>query len=51
MSVGYIVKFEFWANLLDFGQLSVNAQGVSERLGTLGAKRAFADVQLRERKG
>ena len=49
MSVGYILKFEFWANLLDFGQLGVNAQGVGERLSTFGAQLVVADVQLRAR--
>ena len=32
LSDGYILKFEFWANLLDFGQRGSNAQGVGKGL-------------------
>ena len=31
MSVGYILKFEFWANLLDFGQLGTDKKVGSQK--------------------
>ena len=35
-SVGYILQFEFWAHLLDFGQRGLDAQGVSDGCDALG---------------
>ena len=41
MSVGYILKFEVWANLLDFGQRAADADIVSDSFGTIDAQIAI----------
>ena len=43
MIVSYILKFAFWANLLDFGQRGVSSQRWRESLGAFRAN--FVVVQ------
>ena len=46
-SVGYILQFEFWVHLLDFGQRGINAKRISYRLDALCSVGALPSVAVK----